>query len=791
MFRNYLVTAFRFLIKNQLFTTINVVGLAVSIASSMLIYLYVKNELTYDEFHADVDRLYIIGEGTKEGSEEEAAYYQTVLPMLPVMLDEFPDIESGTRYFDWEQHVLIDGDKKFIESVLYVDKTFLQVLSFPLLYGDPTTCLSQKDQVVISSPIAIKLFGSVDAVGKSIKFENEKIYSVSGVLAEVPENSSIRPDVLISLAEKEEDKQFMEMGNWYNTIAHAIVKVRDDANLSALRAKLPAFVKNHYDPAAKDRTLKIYPLANLRQSETENQTFIYGLATIGFLILLIAVFNFMNLAIASSLKRLKETGLRKVMGSGKRSILLQFFLEAALLTLCAIILSVGILQLCLPMVDKILNVSLELSTDHLLDLAILSAILILGIGFVAGAYPANYLSSFNTVSAVKGKIPNYRNRITLRNALVVAQFAVSIAMIVGVIVASRQIRFMKSADVKFNRDNVLVANLSLGYPDEKAARTKLRGIYNSLSERSDVATICLSQNVPGRYSESYNGYFSEDHAEPISLRQATVDEAYLALYGIKVVEGNNFSSSLSDTGRYVMINQAAADAFGWKNAVGKQIQGNGTKAKFTVIGVFDNFHYRSLEGDVQPLVHFYLRPRSIDNANYLSVKLIPSEAKDVISYLENEWKALDSYGSFSYFFVDEEFDNQYASVERTLILISFFALVAIIISCSGIFALSAIAAQQRTKEVGIRKVMGASMSDVVTLLSKDFIKLVAVAVLVAVPGAWYGMNQWLEDFAYKTDLEWWIFIVAGSAALIIAFITIASQSVKAALNNPVDSLRSE
>lgn len=791
MFRNYLITAFRFLVKNQLFTAINVAGLAVSIASSMLIYLYVKNELTYDEFHADVDRLYIIGEGTKEGNEEEAAYYQTVLPMLPVMLDEFPEIESGTRYFDWEQHVLIDDDKKFIEKVLYVDKTFLQVLSFPLVSGNAATCLSQKDQIVISSAIAIKLFNSVDVIGKTIKLENGKIYSVSGVLAEVPENSSIQPDVLISLAEKEEDKEFMQMGNWYNTIAHAIVKVRDDAKLSDLRAKLPAFVKNHYDPAAKDRTLKLYPLSDLRQSETENQTFIYGLATIGFLILLIAVFNFMNLAIASSLKRLKETGLRKVMGSGKRSILLQFFMEAALLTFLATAISLGILQLSLPMVVKVLNVSLQLSAEHLLDLAMLSFILILCIGFVAGAYPANYLSSFNTVNAVKGKIPNYRNRITMRNALVVAQFAVSIAMIVGVIVASRQIHYMKSADVKFNRENVLVTSLSLGYVDEKAARTKLRGIYNALTERSDVAAISLSQNVPGRYSESYNGYFSEDHPEPVSLRQATVDQSYLDLYGIKVADGNNFSTSLSDTGRYVMINQAAADAFGWKNAVGKEIQGNGTKWKYTVIGVFDDFHYRSLEGNVQPLVHFYLKPKSIDNANFLSVKLIPSKAKDIISYLEKEWKALDSYGSFSYFFVDEEFDNQYASVERTLILISFFALVAIVISCAGIFALSAIAAQQRTKEVGIRKVMGASMSDVVTLLSKDFVKLVAVAVLVAVPGAWYGMNQWLEDFAYKTDLEWWIFIVAGLAALMIAFFTIASQSVKAAVTNPVDSLRSE
>ncbi len=791
MFRNYLITAFRFLLKNQLFTTINVVGLAVSIASSMLIYLYVNNELTYDEFHADIDRIYIIGEGSKEGNEDEAAYYQTVLPLLPTMLDEIPEIESGTRYFDWEQHVLMDGNKRFIEQVLYVDKTFLEVLSFPMVAGDRHTCLASKDQIVISSVIANKLFNSTDVIGKTLKLENGKVYSVSGVLGDIPQNSSIQPDVLISLLDKENDKDFQSMGNWYNTIAHAVIKVRPEADIQVLREKLPGLVKNHYHEAAKDRVLKVYPLSNLRQSETDNQTFIYGLGTIGVLILLVAVINFMNLAIASSLKRLKETGLRKVMGSAKRSIILQFFLEAALLTFIASFISVGLLQLVLPMIDTILGVSLTLGLAQLIDLAIVSLILIFVIGFAAGVYPAGYLSSFSTVNAVKGKIPNYSRKVTLRNALVVGQFAVSIAMIIGVIVASRQIHFMKSADVKFNKEHVLVINLSTGYVDEKAARTKLRGIYNELAGRSDVAQLSLSQTTPGRYSESYNGYLGEGQSEPVSLRQATVDESYLDLYGIKLIEGSNFSRSLADSGHYVMINKAAADAYGWKSAVGKRIRGNGTKDEFTIIGVFDNFHYRSLEGSVQPLLHFYQRPKSIDNANYLSLRITPAKATELLSYLENQWKTLDSYGSFSYFFVDEQFDSQYASVERTLILISFFAVVAIVISCSGIFALSAIAAQQRTKEVGIRKVMGASVTNIVALLSKEYIRLVGVAVVVAIPMAWYGMNQWLEEFAYKIEIEWWVFVLAGATAIVIALFTIGSQSVKAALNNPVDSLRNE
>ncbi|HEY0654713.1 MAG TPA: ABC transporter permease [Chryseosolibacter sp.] len=791
MFRNYLLTAFRFLLKNQLFTTINVIGLAVSIASSMVIYLYVKNELTYDEFHADLDRIYIVGEGEKEGSDDEAAYYQTVLPLLPTMTEEFAEIETGTRFFDWEQHVLIDGDKKFIESVLYVDSTFLQTLTFPLVAGDKQTCLYGKDQIVISTPVAIKLFNSTDVVGKVIRLETGKEYSVSGVLGAIPANSSIVPDVLISITEKEADKDFMQMGNWYNTIAHAIVKVRPGTDMAALRAKLPNFVKKHYDPAAKDRVVKLFPLADLRQSESGNETFIYGLATIGLLILLVAVINFMNLSIASSLKRLKETGLRKVMGSAKKSIIMQFFLEAALLTLVSCVISLGVLQLCLPMVNTVLDMSLVLSTANAIDLGIVSVLMILFIGFAAGAYPAGYLSSFSTVNAVKGKIPNYNNKVTVRNVLVVAQFSVSIAMIIGVIVASRQIHFMKSADVRFTKEHVLVANLGTGYVDEKAARTKLRGVFHALEGRSEVSAISLSQAVPGRYYENYNGFFSEDHPEPVSLRQATVDHNYLNLYGVKVIEGSDFYPSLADSVHYVMINRAAATAFGWHSAVGKTLRGNGTNDMFTVIGVFDDFHYRSLEGNVQPLIHHFLHPKWIDHANYLSVKLRPAQAQGVIDFLANEWKGLDSFSNFRYFFVDEEFDKQYASVERTLILITFFAVVAIIISCSGIFALSAIAAQQRTKEIGIRKVMGASVAHIVKLLSTDFIKLVAMAILVAVPVAWYGMNKWLEEFAYKIAIEWWIFSIAGVVALVVAFVTIGSQSIRAALNNPVDSLRSE
>lgn len=789
MLRNYFITAVRFLSKNRLFTLINTMGLAVSISCTIVIYLYIKNELTYDEFHQDVERLYILGEGSREGSAEEAAYYQTVYPALPAMLEEFPEIETGTRYFDWDGHILISGEKKFMYQVYYVDSTFLETLSFPLIAGDPETALKKEDGVVISEEIARKLFNTTDVIGQTIELENKKHYTVSGVLAKVPANSSIRPEVLFSLVEKEEDAEFRGIANWYNTIAQVIIKLRPNADPNVLRAKFPNFVTQHYDPVAKTRQLKIYPLSDLRQSEANNETYIYGLTSIGIFILLVAIINFMNLSIASSLKRLRETGMRKLMGSSKRSVVLQFFLEATLLTMIAIVISLGIVQLLLPILNQVLEMSLSLSWENILETGTLSLILAIVIGVVAGGYPALYLSGYNTVNAVKGIIPNYRGKVTLRNFLVVVQFVVSVAMIIGVTVVSRQIRYMKTADLKFNCENVIVVNMDAGFKDEKASRASLAGILNEARGRADVLSVSLSQNVPGRYSGNYNRFNKENGTDGISLRKAYVDDRYLETYGIRVLEGRNFSTAFADSSNAVMLNAAAVKALGWESAVGKTLTENGDNHAYTVVGVFDDFHYRSLDGSVEPLVHFYFNKP--EYANLISVRTAPKKEAAVLSFLSAQWKTLDSWLGFNYFFLDDEFNAQYKPIERTLLLIAIFTGVAIVISCAGIFALSAIVAQQRTKEIGIRKVLGASIPGIVRLLSVDFIKLVLIAVVFASPLAWFGMSRWLNDFAYKTELDWWMFALAGCVAVLVAFATTGVQSIRAALNNPAQSLHND
>ncbi len=791
MLKNYLVTAYRFLTKNQLFTSINTIGLAVSISCGMLIYLYVSNDLTYDQFHEDIDRLFILGEGSREGGRpEEAAYYQTVYPALPAMLQEFPEIETGTRFFDWDAHILIVDKNRFMQQVIYADSTFLETFSFPLIAGDPKTALAKKDQIIISEEIAQKLFNTTDVLGKTISFENKKQYAVSGVLAKIPANSSIRFDVLLSLMEKEDDKGFVEMGNWYNTIAQVVIKLKPNANIRKLQAKFPAFVKQHYDPAGKQRLLKPFPLAALHESQAKNQTSVYGITSIGIFILLIAVINFMNLSIAASLKRLRETGMRKVMGSSKKSIVLQFFLEAFLLSVTAIVISLGVLEMTLPFFNDVLGLSLEVSKRNIPELSLLCLALAVIIGLVAGGYPALYLSSYKTVNAVKGIIPNYQRRLTLRNVLVVVQFIVSVTLIIGVMVASRQIRFMKRADLKFNRENVLVVNMDAGFQNPQEASREMEALIQDLKQQAAIQSVSISQNVPGRYWENYNGFIPEGGTEPIGLRQANVDDEYLQTYGIKILEGRNFSGAISaDTVNKVMINQAAMKALGWETAVGKTLRSNGTNNAFTVVGVFDDFHYRSLQGNVQPLIHFY--DRKVANANFISIKLMPAKAGQIISLLQKKWAALDPWLGLNYFFIDEEFDVQYKGVERTLLLIGIFTVVAIVISCSGIFALSAIAAQQRTKEIGIRKVLGASVGNIVSLLSKDFMRLVIIAIVLSSPFAWYAMSRWLQDFAYKISIDWWIFAISGAVALLIAFFTTGIQSVRAALNNPVDSLHND
>lgn len=788
MLKNYFVTAIRFLAKNRLFTAINTIGLAVSISCSLIIYLYIKNELTYDEFHQDIERLYIMGEGSREGSETEASYYQTVYPALPAMLEEFPEIETGTRYFDWEGHILLAAEKKFMHQVHYVDSTFLHTLSFPLLEGDPRTALSKKNCIIVSREIALKFFNTTAIIGEIIELENKAQYTVTGVLADIPSNSSVRPEVLMSLMDKENDKEFRDMANWYNTIAQIIVKLKPNANLDQLRQKFPAFVKNHYDASAKERTLKIYPLADLRQSTADNDTYIYGLTSIGIFILLIAIINFMNLSIAGSLKRLRETGLRKLMGSTKNTIVLQFFLEALLLTVAAIFTSIGLVELVLPILNATLDLKLDLTTGLLRDAAWLLAGTALIISLVAGGYPALYLSNYKTVNAVKGVIPSHPGKATLKNSLVVVQFMVSVILIIAVIVTSRQIHFMKNSDVKFNRENVFVVNMDAGFENEKQARLRLKGIVNELRNRADVMSVSLSQNVPGRYWGNYNRFLEADGNEGHSLRKAYVDDQYLSTYGIRLLEGRDFSMDFSDSNA-VMLNASAVKAFGWTTAVGKTLKENGSDQEYTVVGVFDDFHYRSLQGNIEPLIHFYFN--KVEYVNLLSLRVVPGKSTDVLAHLRGQWSGLDSWLGFNYFFIDEEFNSQYKAIERTLLLIAIFTGVAIVVCCSGIFALSAISAQQRTKEIGIRKVLGASVRGIVGLLSRDYLRLVIVAVLLAAPIGGYGMSRWLNEFAYKIDLEWWIFLLAGSMALLIAFCTTGIQSLRAAMNDPVKSLHND
>ena len=789
MLKNYLTTALRFLVKNRLFTSINTIGLAVSISCSMLIYLYVKNELTYDEFHDDIERLYVLGEGSREGGGDEAEYYQTVYPALPAMVAEFPEIETGSRYFDWEAHILLAGDKKFMHQVHYVDSSFLQTLSFPLIEGHRETALMAKNSIVVARQIALKLFNTTDILGKIIELENGSQYTVTGVLGDIPANSTIQPEVLMTLAGKEDDAEFRGLANWYNTIAQVVIKLKPNADPEQLRAKLPGFVKQHYDPSAKERILKLYPMADLRQSVASNETYIYGLSSIGIFILLIAVINFMNLSIAGSLKRLRETGMRKLMGSTKQSIVMQFFLEALMLTVTAILLSIGLVQAALPVLNGVLDLKLDLTLRHLADAALLLTGIALLIGTVAGGYPALYLSNYKTVNAVKGIIPNYQGRPTLRNSLVVVQFIVSVTLIIAVIVTSRQIYFMKTADLGFNRENVMVVNMDAGFKDEKGSRGRLPGIINGLRGRADVMSVSLSQNVPGRYWGNYNRFNKEDGLEGVSLRKAYVDDQYLGTYDIKILEGRNFSNEYADSSNAVMLNASAVKALGWTTAVGKTLKENGDKHAYTVVGVFDDFHYRSLDEAVEPLIHFYFN--KVEYVNFLSMRLAPGKAPAVISHLQSEWATLDSWLGLNYFFMDEEFDNQYKSIERTLLLIAIFTVVAIIVSCAGIFALSAISAQHRTKEIGIRKVLGASIADIIGLLSRDYIKLVIIAIILATPLAALGMSQWLEEFAYKITLDWWIFALAGAVALLIAFFTTGLQSVKAAMHNPAESLHSD
>lgn len=805
MIRNYVKVAFRNLVLHKVFTAINVIGLAMGLATCLLIVLFVQHELSYDRYHAKGDRIFrVTMDGQVGGKAINLA--PVGVPVGPAMFHDCSGVEATTRLYNQGTFIVKNANEGFKEEhVIFPDSNFFEVFSIPLLKGQAKTVLLEPNTVVLTETIAHKYFGNQDPIGKTLTLGTGGLFRVTGVCQDVPLNTHFHYDIFASI------RSVKLRETWLSSGAYTYVVLRPGYSIDNLKAKMPELISKNMGPEIQsllgisltdfhkkgDRFgYQFQPIADIHlRSHLENEIepnsdihYIYIFSAIAVFILLVACINFMNLSTAGSAGRAKEVGIRKVLGSVKQQLVGQFLSESVLITFIALLVALVIVIVALPSFNQLAGK--QFSASSLIHGWMMPAILLasLLIGLLAGSYPAFFLSAFKPISVLKGTVRAGFKSGWLRNTLVTTQFVVSISMIIGTLVVYQQLHFIQNKNVGFDKDQVLIIH------DTYSLGAKADAFKAELAKLSSIRNVTLAGYLPvGASNQATDGFKLKNGAgESITYREQSyyIDENYVSTLGIGIAQGRNFSKAFSTDSSAVLINQAAVRQFGWKNPVGQQLMtvGNGSlesRRTYTVIGVVNDFHFASLHQRIAPLVMFY------GSDNYqMALRIQTTDMASLLKTVEQTWKA-QTDTPFAYSFLNERFNNVYKAEQRIGQLFSIFAGLTVIISCLGLFGLAMFTTQQRTKEIGVRKVLGGSVASVAALLSRDFLKLVLVAILIASPLAWYAMNWWLQDFAYKIDIAWWVFVLAGLLVSSIALLTVSFQSVKAALMNPIKSLRSE
>lgn len=807
MFRNYMKVALRNLWKNKGYSAINILGLAVGLATCLLILLYVWDELSFDRFHAKADRIFRIQSDIKFGGSELNLSVSSD-PMGATLKKDHPMVEQYTRIYSSEGSMLMRKGEGFIreQNIAYVDSTFFDVFSFPLLSGKGSTALNDPNTCVLSESGALKYFGTVDAVGKTMEREDKALFKVTAVMKDMPQNSHFRYDVLLSM-----DNVNYQFGTFLSHNFHTYLVLRDKKDA----AKFPAIFKdlvtryvlpqakafmniNSMDEFEKSGNRIGYYLMPLEDIHLRSASFpelgtngsaenVYIFSVVALFILLIACINFMNLSTARSSSRAREVGIRKVLGTERKTLVAQFLTESAVVAFMAMLIALVITLLVIPLFNDLSGK--QLTMKSLFQPGFLPFLFLIPtvVGLLAGSYPAFYLSSFQPIKVLKGKLAGGFKRSNFRSALVVLQFAATIFLIIATIVVYDQLNFIQTRKLGFNKDQVLVVDNTYVMKDATEV------FRQEVAKLPGVVSGTMSSFLPvENSSRSDNTYSKESVMDPssgLNMQTWQVDYDYLKTMGMEIKSGRNFSPEYGTDSNAVVINETTAKLLGYDDPIGKDIyftpDGNGV-TPLKIIGVVKNFHFQSLKENVAPLCF-----RLQKNNGSVSFKVNTKDVKGLVASIEKKWKAMAPGMPFSYRFLDESFDQMYRAEQRMGKLAMVFSILAILVACMGLFGLATYAAEQRTKEIGIRKVLGASVNGIVQLLSSDFIRLVAISALIAFPIAWWAMHKWLDNFAFRVSIHWWVFLVAAVAALLIALATISFQAVKAALMNPVNSLRSE
>ena len=793
MLKIYLRAGFRSLLRYRSFSLINLIGLSLGFSAIMVLAVMLYQYLTVNGQFSNKDRMYYVKLRNTDGSE----YMQTPFPFLDKMLATCPDIEAGTHIQTWDEPWLKTADKELQEKTWFVDSDFLQVFSFPLEQGNARTALQNRYSVALSHEVAEKFFGnSANAIGKTLLMNDSIPMAVTAVLRPVPSNTSERPAILLPMAVLKANPDFAPNANWYNTFAENYLLLRPGADTARLNAQLRQIAQANFNPNIK-AVPYVLPFDRYVQEESGNlvRVLVKGLIGTIFFILLIIVANLINLNAATLLSRQKEMAVRKMVGSRKIHLVVQFMLENAITVFASLLLAFLLFQTFLmPALNDILRDkfgSIALNVRHDYPLAgafVMAAVLII---ILAASFPALHFSSLRAVDAIKGYITGKRDRYITRNIFITLQFVLATTFIGVSLILHSQISHMKNAALGFDKENMLVIPVDLAYRDPNAAISRYDALLNDLRRTPAVAGFSTSWNIPTSYDDNFNIFIDPATGRELHMRQASIDDGMLPAYRIPLVEGRNFNGVNDSLDAHsVIINRRAAEMMGWTNAVGKQLRPKGDNTVLTVVGVTADYHYGDLTRNIDPVLHWYMGKQKL-SGRYMSVRYQPGHRDAVVQMLTAAFKEMPSRRSFEYTLLDDRIQQQYALLDGILKATNYVAVLTIFIAAMGLFGLIALFTRQRVKEVGIRKVLGASTSDIVQLLSRNFLFLVGIALLIATPIAWYLMHRWLQDFAYRVDIEWWMLGGAGLIALGIALVTVGFHAIRAAMANPVESLRSE
>jgi len=802
MLRNYFVVAFRNMKRNKGYTFINITGLAIGMAATLLIILFVNDELSYDRYHENADRIYRVTRAwMNEDGETSLHLGQVAPPFAPLLESDFEGtILNAVRFLN-DDPLIIYGDTKIEEDrVFFVEEDVFDVFSWQMISGDPKTALAEPGSIVMTESTARKYFGNNDPIDKIINYNNFVDLKVTGITKDVPMNSHFKWDMLVSFKTIENffGRENM-MQNWGSNNYSTFLLLPEGYDYMELQAQLPDFLDRHQTvgermPSEGNR-LTLWPLTSIHlhshlDSEVEangNILYIYVYSIIALFILAIACINFMNLSTAQSIKRAKEVGLRKVLGAYRVALIRQFIIESVLFAILGMITAVVLVLLTLSSFNTFIDKSLSLSfgTDGL-TLIILLGITIL-VGVLAGSYPAFYLSSFKPASILKGGGKSTQSKFNLRSILVILQFAISITLIIGVGIVQHQIAFMQNKELGFNKENLLVL------PANSEIHDNFEALQQRFEAQPGIKTVSLSSRMPsGRLLDSQGTQAEVDgEMKRVRFRVADihVDHTFLDKLEVSFAAGRNFDvERASDSTQAFILNAAAVKAIGWDSAegsIGKKFMYGGRSGQ--VIGVVEDFHFESLHQEIAPIVFLVTGGRSRN----VAMRIDPERKEETLAYLQEQWSYLRPGFPFDYYFVDDRLAENYDNEQRLNTLVKLFSMLAIIIASLGLFGLSSFISEMRIKEIGIRKVMGATIPQILVLLTKGFTVLVAIAFIVAAPLAYLVMESWLTNFAYAASIPMWPFIMAILIAIFIAWTTVSYQTIKAAISNPINSLRYE